>query len=260
MEHSMRHRQRFGLPVAGCVLAAVLSACAGATADDVFAVRLLQPLPFADGVEDGSVSKGDIPDLMRRPVAKGSDPGIDGVRLTSKDGDTRTARTCEDYLGLVRSGWFADTGFDAARESAFNFTCVTLAFLVEATPPDRSFIAAPAVGVGDIALLPANVLPAPVEAERRRLGELAAGGGTVADQIDPAAPTTTIARHQARYTYRGVEQVLTELARADFNGDGVEDILVFVDESTPGGPYRAAYHIVLTRTAADGPFSLLSDR
>jgi hypothetical protein len=255
----MRLRLRNGL-LAGPVLAAVLSACAGATASDGFAVHLLQPLPFADGVERGSVSKGDIPDLMRRPVSKGSDPGIDGVQLTSKEGDTRTARTCEDYLELVRSGWFADTGFDAAKESSFNFTCVTLAFLAEATAPDHSFVAAPEVGVGDIALLPTTVLPAATDADRRHLEELAADGGTVGDQIDPGAPPTTIARHETRYTYRGVEQILTELARADFNDDGLEDILVFVDESTPGGPYRAAYHIVLTRKSATGPFTLLADR
>ena len=244
---------------AGFAVVAVLSASTVAAAGDGFAVSLLKPLPFADGVVTGSVATADIPNLMRRPVSAGSNPDLEGVQLTSRDGVTRTVRTCEDYLELVLSGWFADTTFDMTVESPFNFTCVTLAFLAEATAPQTSFIDDPEVGVGNIELLPATVLPVVSEAERLRLGKLAAEGKTVADLIDPGAPSTMVEPREARYQYQGGEQILSELARADFDGDGVADILVFVSDSSLYGSYRAAYHLVLTRTASDAPFSLLPD-
>jgi len=243
---------------AGFAVAAVLSA-PPAAAGDGFAVSLLKPLPFADGVVAGSVATADIPDLMRRPVSAGPNSDLEGVQLTSRDGGTRTVRTCEDYLELVRSGWFADTSLDMTIESPFNFTCVTLAFLAEATAPRISFIDNPEVGVGDIELLPATVLPLVADAERLHLKELAAKGTTVADLIDSGAPSTMVAPHEARYRYQDMEQILSELARADFDGDGVADILVFVSDSSLHDSYRAAYHLVLTRKASDAAFSLLPD-
>jgi hypothetical protein len=243
---------------AGFAAAAVLSA-SPAAAGDGFAISLLKPLPFADGVVAGSVATAEIPDLMRRPVSAGPNPDLEGVQLTSRDGGTRTVRTCEDYLELVRSGWFAETTFDMTIESPFNFTCVTLAFLAQATAPQISFIDSPEVGVGNIELLPATVLPVVADAERLQLRELAAKGKTVADLIDPGAPSTMVEPHEASYRYQGMEQILSELARADFDGDGVADILVFVSDSSLYGSYRAAYHLVLTRKAPNAAFSLLPD-
>jgi len=253
----MRLGNRNTALIAGFTVTAGLSATP--YAGDGFAVSLLKPLPFADGFVAGSVATTDIPDLMRRPVSAGSDPDVEGVQLTSRDGGTRTVRTCEDYLELVRSGWFADTAFDMTIESSLNFTCVTLAFLAGATAPRLSFIDDPKVGVDDIELLPATVLPVVAEAERLRLGELAAKGKTVADLIDPGAPLAKVGPHEASYQYQGMEQIISELARADFDGDGIADILVFVSDSSLYDSYRAAYHLVLTRKAPDAAFSLLPD-
>jgi hypothetical protein len=244
--------------ILAAALAAVLSA-SPAAAGDGFAITLLQPLPFADGVVTGSVAAADIPELMQRPVSAGTNPDVDGVQMTSHAGDTRTVRTCADYLELVRSGWFADTTFDMTVESSFNFTCVTLAFLAVAAAPTRSFIDTPEVGVGDIDLLPATVLPVVAAAERLQLHELAAKGKTVADLIDPGAASTIVEPHEVRYRYQGMEQDLSELARADFDGDGIADILLFVSDTSLYGSYRAAYHLVLTRKAAEGPFSVLPE-
>ncbi len=255
----MRLGNRYTWIFAVTAVAALLSAPPVVTADEGFAVALLKPLPFADGAVTGPVSAADIPGLMRRQVAGGSNPDHEGFQLSSRDGGTRIVSTCEDYLELVRSGWFADTRFDMTLESSFNFTCVTLAFLAEAAAPQQSFIDAPMVGVGDIELLPATVLPVISDAERLRLKELAAKGKSVADLINPGAPSTIVDPHEASYEYQGMEQILSELARADFDGDGIADILVFVSETSLYGSYRAAYHLVLTRKASDAKFSLLPD-
>ena len=255
-------RSRIGRPVSAVAVAAATAAWltgGPAAADEAFAVALRRPLPFAGGMVSGPVSPADVAVLLQRPVAAPLEPGIDGVRLSSRDGSVRIARTCEDYLDLLRSGWLADVAFDETAESAFNLTCVTLAFLAEAGRPRVSHIASPRLGIGDVVLLPAIILPAASAADRRALAQAAADGKTVADLIDRLDPSTTISPAEVRFRYRGIEQALHELARADFDGDGVEDLLVFVDEWAVAGPYRAAYHLVLTRTSADGPFSIVSD-
>ncbi|WNC89121.1 hypothetical protein RI103_15715 [Paraburkholderia sp. FT54] len=49
-------------------------------------------------------------------------------------------------------------------------------------------------------------------------------------------------------------QQLIEVARADFNGDGIEDVLIFEYAWATGGTFGAGNIRILTRESADGLF------
>jgi hypothetical protein len=106
--------------------------------------------------------------------------------------------------------------------------CGLLFEIQRATLPLKSFVANPHVSLADLNLLPAEILRAMPEEhaqERERLR-----GTTVADVVAPKdiekAPDEVVT-----LSYGGFRQSFWEAARADFNGDGVEDILVFTTGS-----------------------------
>jgi len=61
-------------------------------------------------------------------------------------------------------------------------------------------------------------------------------------------------------SYGGFRQSFWEGARADFNGDGVEDILVFTAGRAEGGTMGYADYFVLTRTGPSGPLKLIQTK
>ncbi len=57
---------------------------------------------------------------------------------------------------------------------------------------------------------------------------------------------------------RGMSQMLLEVTRADFNGDGLEDILLFEYCRATEGTYRYGSVKYVTRTSPDAMFSDLA--
>lgn len=52
-------------------------------------------------------------------------------------------------------------------------------------------------------------------------------------------------------------QTVTLMARGDYNGDHIEDVLLFFDNNVEGGSYQSQDAFILTRTAPDAPLALL---
>jgi hypothetical protein len=247
--------------LAGVVLlmAMVPGAVADARGAEGASVTLTRPLQFADGDVEGALDPQDVSALMSRPIWMGGND-TEGVELTSPDdGSKRVARTCEDYGALTDKGWFASTTYDTTMESFFVGTCGLLETLSGACPARRSHVSDPVVSVGDLSLLPPTVLPALTREHEEKLRHLARSGVTVADLVEPRADPAQTGTFRAEYRYEGMTQVLEETARGDFDCDGLQDVLVFAASYVEGGSYRGYDRLVLTRCAADAPFTLLAD-
>ncbi|VAW73837.1 hypothetical protein MNBD_GAMMA10-1884, partial [hydrothermal vent metagenome] len=61
------------------------------------------------------------------------------------------------------------------------------------------------------------------------------------------------------YDSTGGIQRLTLMAKGDYNGDGIEDRLLFMENSVEEGSYSTEYFYIITRTVAGGPISLLKE-
>ena len=61
------------------------------------------------------------------------------------------------------------------------------------------------------------------------------------------------------YDYSGSIQRLTLMAKGDYNGDGVEDQLLYMENSVEGGSYSSAKAYLITRMTADAPIKLLKE-
>lgn len=212
---------------------------------------LLEGMKFADSTEVSAIARADIEVLRDRPIRMGQNVGIDGVTLTNDTGEQVQVRTCRQYNEAVKAGFFAYTTFDMKMATFFEHQCGLLTALEGATTSQVSFIANPRVGIVDLGLMPFSLFP----------------------HIDPDAPEVDpSATYQSNVTDgtivikklsqnliqvaepEGMGHQLVEVARADFNGDGIEDILLFEYCWATHGTLGFGGVRLLTRTSSDGLF------
>ena len=126
------------------------------------------------------------------------------------------------------------------------------AYSVEAaTTPQVSFIANPRVGIVDLELMPFSLFP--------HLGEdIPEEDLTATYQSRVSDGTIVITKLRQNLLQvaepEGMGHQLIEVARADFNGDGIEDILLFEYCWATHGTLGFGHVLVLTRKAPDGLF------
>jgi hypothetical protein len=122
--------------------------------------------------------------------------------------------------------------------------------LEKATQAERSFISSPRVGITDLHLLPYRLFPniSPDLTEEQL-------SGTYQDKLSEGTVVVKKVRQNSitvESNYMG--QNIIEVARADFDGDGIEDILLFEYAWATGGTLGFGKIRVFTRKSAGGMF------
>lgn len=75
----------------------------------------------------------------------------------------------------------------------------------------------------------------------------------------PLTEFSSCGPHCGKYVEPGAEQVVRLVARGDFDGDGVEDVLLSSYDAATGGSYRAVRMFMLTRRQPDGTVELVRE-
>lgn len=212
--------------------------------------KLLEGLEFADG-EVCTLMKADIAELRTRPIRLGRNDHIDGVTLTAPDSNKQIhVRSCLEYDTAIRAGYFAFTTFDMKMAAFFEHQCGLLNALDVARTPSVSYIEVPRVGILDLHLLPFSLFPSIGEEPDPQKVK-----GTYQDKIDDGTLIVRcIKQNLLNVETRGIGQQLVEAARADFNGDGVEDVLLFEYCYATTGTLGLGGIKILTRKSATSLF------
>lgn len=215
---------------------------------DELSFELVESIKFADSTEVKSIAKADIEALQDRPIHMGGNDA-DGVTLTNEKDEKIHVRTCREYDSAIQHGYFPSTTYDISMASWFKYPCGTLNLLQKAAIPQQSFISKPKEGVINLALLPFSLFPKLFDVEQN------IENVTYQDQLDNGLlKVTGMGENWLRCEDDGLKQHLTEVARADFNSDGIEDILLSEGVSATQGSFRSYKITILTRKSADGKF------
>ena len=214
--------------------------------------ELVESIKFADGTEVKSITKADIEALRDRPIYMGGND-TDGVTLTNEKNEKVHVSTCREYDSALERGYFPYTTYDIAMDSWLKFPCGTLNFLQAATTPRQSFIPNPKEGVIDLALLPLSLFPVLTDIEQRYGYSIE--NVTYQDQVEKGLlKVTGMGENWLSCEEEGLKQHLIERVRADFNSDGIEDILLSESVHATGGTFRFHQITILTRKSVDGMF------
>jgi hypothetical protein len=213
--------------------------------------RLLEEIAFADSGYVREIAKDDIESLRDRPVFGARVfGGSDGLTLTHNSLGKKNVRTCREYDQAIGDGYYPYTTFDIKGAALFKHRSGLLRALEKATPAERSFINSPRVGIADLHLLPYRLFPniSPDLTEEELSGsyqDKLSGGSMVVKKVRQNSITV-------ESNYMG--QHIVEVARGDFDGDGIEDILLFEYAWATGGTLGFGGIRVFTRKSVDGMF------
>lgn len=217
---------------------------------EIFA--LLEGMRFADTAEIRLVARSELDALRDRPIKLGQNDQIDGVTLTNDAGIERLVRTCREYDAALSEGFFAYTNVDIKMSTWFEHQCGLLKALESASLPTTTFIADPRVSILDLNLMPFSLFP--------QFGEADANpeeNETYQAKVDDGSLVIKRIGNNLLQIQEpeGMGQQLIEVARADFNGDGVEDILLFEYCYATHGTLGYGGVRVITRLTAEGKFT-----
>jgi hypothetical protein len=221
--------------------------------DEIF--HLLEGMKFADATEIRAIAKADIEELRDRPIRLGQNDHIDGVTLMHENMSQVHVRTCREYNDAIKAGFYAQSTFDMKMATFFEHQCGLLTALEAATTPEISFIASPKVGIIDLELLPFSLFP--------HFGDRAVKENhfsTYQSKVSDGTIAITKLRQNLLQVAEpeGMGQQLIEVARADFNGDGIEEILVFEYCWATHGTLGYGDVKILTRKSTNSPFELVN--
>jgi hypothetical protein len=208
----------------GVVQPADVASILAGSPDEVF--KLVAALDFADQTQVQSVSKAELDELRRRPIKLGANDHLDGLTLGRESGEEAHVRTCLEYEAALHAGYYARTTFEMKMSVFFEHQCGLLSALSRATLPTRSHFSEPRVGLPDLQLLPFALFP---NIGERAEPEAVTDQSTYQDKVD--AGVLRVKRVGSTLLNieepEGMGQHLVEVIRADFDGDGLEEILVF---------------------------------
>jgi len=146
----------------------------------------------------------------------------------------RKVTTGREYLDAIVDGYYPVTTYDLTMESWFKQATEPLVLLQKARPARQSFVAAIDLRKDPLSLLPPTLAPWIEAAERRRNEALEAAR----KPWKAAYPRTVVERAEQDRVILvtpGSRTIIEILAWADFDGDGIEDLLLAVNHFATAG-------------------------
>lgn len=215
------------------------------------------PLDTAVEFESGTWEVKADPDKINKfldePVVLHGKGNQEGVQLTDGKGSLFSIRTCREYKSAIIAGYYPSNNM----ELKFSFTLATANAVLEAASCAKlapiSYIRSPRLGVTNLNLLPGRLAPT----RRQDRSEIisVSDDDSIQTLIDKGSVSAQILSH-ARVTIECESQgvTLTELMRADFDYDRVEEILVQMHYYIIGGSFRSLDIGLLSRRYLDSMF------
>lgn len=239
---------------------------------DGYELCLKSGAPFFEGASARCYNRAALMALAEAPITDSSGAPV-SVALshpTDMTAENVIGRNCGVYVDLKREGWYALTSSDQRREAYFIRACGALALMLEARPAEivhftdgspsmadmSGFLGGAPFGLEPPVSPVSEVEGDPIELT---LGEAPEKSDAGEGEESPGAPSLSLGDAPGEWrAVRGDQLVvMQELALADFDGDGVGEILVF---SRAGPTDGTAVFYAIGLLEKDSPESPLSFR
>lgn len=202
--------------------------------------------------------------FFAREVAKPSKENIEmrnsfdwgyELELRSASTDTKSVSNCKDLANASSAGFTAAKAYEYGAFKAFLTQCQTWSEMAKLAASKRSYLSKfkldnsfPSLAPSALAFVISN--------------ESADKAKTLStwDEADRIQRTQVASPVRAEY-FDATDgfQVITIVAKGDYNADGIEDIVIEKENSVLSGSYSSSHGYVLTRMSEQALFTVLAE-
>lgn len=185
-----------------------------------------------------------------------ADP-YDTATLSNGSVDQKTVSNCIEFLRLLPLGYEPRTVNDTTRYRLEGCKCQALKALEAARPAKQHSLAEFSLQAESVlSILPPLLgpTPSPLEASER---ERATQQGSSWRMVDPEARLTAASKSKAKVIGPSWTTEIEVLARADFNGDANEDLLIQTFSYGTEGDWTEVKLRVLTRASGKAVLAII---
>jgi len=218
-------------------------------------LQLSKPLQFADAPDQmiEYLSPDEVERYLDRPVLIGGNP-VFAADFGDDSGVRMIVRTCREYRAALAAGFYAKTNYDIKSEAFLRTANAILAAAASVRMPLVSYIREPHRGVADLDLLPSSILPRVSPDD-----EIAIAGMkdlSLADLLGRGEIKILSISSDELSVEWNWGLMLREVCRADFDGDGVEDILCECYCWATEGTLGFGWTVILARKNESSTFAI----
>jgi 5-methylcytosine-specific restriction endonuclease McrA len=184
-------------------------------------VKIPLGVGFIDQVYDSFYLNSDVTALYDKPLLVGG--AFYSLTLRSEKDEEMEVSTLREWQDAVQKGYRTTDNASFKMSFVFRDLDELLKAITGAKMPKLSFVSEPWLNISDVNALSLKILP---DVEHLLSGDILAGK-SVGDLVNEGRlKVTTKSPVGISIEFAGFETSLTEQFRADFNGDGIEDIFV----------------------------------
>ena len=177
-----------------------------------------------------------------------------GVKIYEHTDQKREIRTCADYAHAMKNGWRDNANtYEMTVAASFKEQCDLTLLILAAKPSRVSYVRNFKLDEAALDLLPPSLSFAPV-GEIEQAADEAERQGLSWKKFNPGLKLLKKSANWMVVEEPDAARIEFEIeAFGDFNGDDIEDLLLFKLTCAFGGTFCAYYPVILTRMADGAP-------
>ena len=202
--------------------------------------------------------------FFAREVAKPSKENIEmrnsfdwgyELELRSASADTKSASNCKDLANASSAGFTAAKAYEYGAFKAYLTQCQTWSEMAKLAASKRSYISKFKLDNSFPSLAPSTLAFVISNESAEKAKTLSTW-----DEADRIQRTQVASPVRAEY-FDATDgfQVITIVAKGDYNADGIEDIVIEKENSVLSGSYSSSHGYVLTRMSEQALFTVLAE-
>ena len=178
-----------------------------------------------------------------------------GLELANASGDTKSVSNCKDLATANSAGFTAAKAYEYGVFKAYLTQCQTWSEMAKLTASKRSFISKFKLDDNFPNLTPSALAFVISNESAEKAKTLSTW-----DEADHIQRTHVSSEVRAEY-FDATDgfQVITIVAKGDYNADGIEDIVIEKENSVLSGSYSSSHGYVLTRMSEQSLFKVLAE-
>ncbi len=178
------------------------------------------------------------------------------VKAAKPDNLIRIA-TCQEYFPFKGEDIYAIPEMNNAALMYITVLCEATRIISNGNPSKKSFLDTIVFDKHLPEHLPPQMAQIISTEESKRI--MANKKITSWAQVDPVLKAKKLSPYHIKYFIEGGSEELQLVAKGDFNHDGIEDMLIQINDAVEGGSYSATRLFLLTRLTEHGKIKLLQE-